>query len=99
MTSRKIIRSRAPLRLGLAGGGTDIGSYSDKFGGCVLNSTVSMFAYANLEPRSDSKIILESLSCGIFCIASNLIENRFLIKNDINGYIFNNSWAPTINFI
>ena len=37
-----------------------------------------------------SKIILESLSCGIFCIASNLIENQFLIKNDINGYIFNN---------
>tara|TARA_B100001250_G_scaffold213427_1_gene183049 strand:- start:2421 stop:3470 length:1050 start_codon:yes stop_codon:yes gene_type:complete len=64
MKFHKIIRSRAPLRLGLAGGGTDIDTYSNKFGGCILNATVSMFAYATIEPRDDSKIILEAIDLG-----------------------------------
>lgn len=56
-----IYRSKAPLRIGLAGGGTDVSPYSDQFGGAILNATVSLFAYANIEPLRENKIIVEAL--------------------------------------
>jgi len=56
-----IIRSKAPLRLGLAGGGTDVSPYSDIYGGAILNATISMYAYATIIPRNDGKIIFRAI--------------------------------------
>jgi len=55
-----IIRSTAPLRLGLAGGGTDLSPYSDEFGGSVLNVSIDMYATCTIEEYSNGEVYFEA---------------------------------------
>ncbi|MEI6945737.1 dehydrogenase [Paraflavisolibacter sp. H34] len=55
-----IYRSKAPLRIGLAGGGTDVSPYSDLYGGSILNATISLYAQASIEPLEEHKIVVEA---------------------------------------
>jgi D-glycero-alpha-D-manno-heptose-7-phosphate kinase len=56
-----IYRSKAPLRIGLAGGGTDVSPYCDLYGGAILNATISLYAHASIELLDEEKIILEAI--------------------------------------
>jgi len=51
-----ITRSKAPLRLGLAGGGSDVSPYSNLHGGLILNATINLYAYCTIQSNDDGLI-------------------------------------------
>ncbi|MDW8464050.1 MAG: dehydrogenase [Geminocystis sp.] len=86
------IRAGSPLRLGLAGGGTDVSPYCDLYGGAVLNATISMYAYATIVPREDRKIVINSVDRGVCLEFESVPELPLdgelgLIKGIYNGIV------------
>ncbi|HEX7713817.1 MAG TPA: GHMP kinase [Bacillota bacterium] len=75
------IRSRAPLRVSFAGGGTDIEPYLSEKGGVVLSTTINRYSYGTLIPRNDQEIQIESLDVEVFA--------KFMAsqKLDFNGQL------------
>ena len=87
-----LIRSKAPLRIGLAGGGTDVSPYCDIYGGSILNACINMYAYATIEPRDDGKIEFRCEDRGEFCTFNSVehfeIDGKFdLLKGVYNRLI------------
>jgi len=64
--SREFIRARAPLRIGMAGGGTDVEPYASERGGFVLNSTIDKYAYCTVTPNNSKRMSIVSLDYGTF---------------------------------
>ena len=94
----RLIRSRAPLRLGLSGGGTDVSPYCDIYGGFVLNASVDRYAYAITETHEKKEICFvatdqskqETYSCGeTISLNKGLCLHNAVYKFFIDNYNFN----------
>lgn len=90
-----IIRSRAPLRLGLAGGGTDVSPYCDLHGGAVLNATIDHYAYTVIEPTDDGRVVfsapdlqeeVEAPGDAMLELAYPLILHRSVYRRIVNQF-------------
>jgi len=67
-----LMRSKAPLRISFAGGGTDVPPYSTERGGCVLSTTIDKHAYGSLRLRDGKGITIHSLDYDI--VAKYVVE-------------------------
>ncbi|HET9376073.1 MAG TPA: hypothetical protein VFO40_13950 [Chthoniobacterales bacterium] len=47
---------RSPVRISFGGGGTDLPSYYESFGGAVLSTAINKYFYTILQKRADGKI-------------------------------------------
>ena len=73
----QIIRSRVPLRMSFAGGGTDVPPYPETHGGVVLCGAIDRFAYASLTPTgAGTPFLADSLDYDVsasYADASHLV--------------------------
>ena len=60
-----IIRSKAPLRISFAGGGTDVPPYPEERGGAVLSTTIDKYTYSTLIPKKGKETKITSLDYDI----------------------------------
>jgi D-glycero-alpha-D-manno-heptose-7-phosphate kinase len=74
------VRSRAPLRLGLAGGGTDVAPYSDNYGGSVLNATIDLYSSCTISfDKTQKQIQFSALDINLN------IESELVSSFNLNG--------------
>ncbi len=55
-----LVRSRAPVRIGFSGGGTDLTYYFVENKGVVLNTSIALYAHATLIPSNGPEISIYS---------------------------------------
>jgi D-glycero-alpha-D-manno-heptose-7-phosphate kinase len=60
----RTIHGRAPCRLSLGGGGTDVSPYTEEHGGAVTNFAIDVYMEASLRLRDDAQVVIHSLSGG-----------------------------------
>lgn len=75
-----IIRSKAPLRVSFAGGGSDVSPYSDMYGGLILNATINLYAYCTIEETNDNAITIDAYDAD--CHKSFALEKQLEIDGE-----------------
>ncbi len=84
-------RSKAPFRLGVAGGGTDLSPYADLYGGAILNVTVNLYAHATLRPLNNDRIRLVHMPGNVVeemdAVSALSLEGELLLQRGIYNSI------------
>lgn len=98
---KMIYRSKAPLRIGFAGGGTDVSPYSDIYGGAVLNATVSLYARASIEPLPDGRTVFQALDRGLsaeYDAAQPSLDGKLVLHRAVYEHIAARYGKPRSGF-
>ncbi len=72
-----IIRSRAPVRIDLAGGWTDVPPFSEREGGAVVNIAINRYTYVSLQERPRGGVRLRSFDYDAIVEAASAAALRY----------------------
>lgn len=61
-----LLIARAPVRISLGGGGTDLPAYYTQFGGAVLNTAINRYIYTVISPSSGHALQITSSDFRVF---------------------------------
>ncbi|MGD9497545.1 MAG: GHMP kinase, partial [Armatimonadota bacterium] len=99
-------RARAPVRIDLAGGWSDVPPFSADVGGAVVNVAISRYSYATLIPNEPGEFILESADYDQYIHARDIRELEYTGSLDllkaavrrmglrVGGHLITRSEAP-----
>ena len=97
-----LVRSKAPLRLGLAGGGSDVSPYCDIYGGCVLNATIDLYAYCTLKPTNNGLIKIHAIDRNEEYITDSMkclpIDGRLELHKGVYNRLVRDFKLPRLEF-
>lgn len=78
-----MIMTRTPFRISFAGGGSDLPDFYEKYGGCVLSTSINRYCYISIHPYFDENFSLLKYS------ESELVQNLAEIKHRILNCVLN----------
>ena len=78
-----MIMTRTPFRISFAGGGSDLPDFYEKYGGCVLSTSINRYCYISIHPYFDENFSLLKYS------ENELVQNLAEIKHRILNCVLN----------
>jgi len=78
-----IIRSKAPLRISLGGGGTDVYPYTENFGGAIISTTIDRYANVTIKENKENLLRVISQDYNLLEIFDSISDLRNKGKLDL----------------
>ncbi|MHC1732037.1 MAG: GHMP kinase [Bacteroidales bacterium] len=78
-----MIITKTPFRISFCGGGSDLPSFYEKYGGCVLSTTINKYMYISIHPYFDSNMTSLKYS------KNELVEDLSKIEHKIFNCVLN----------
>ena len=78
-----MIITRTPFRISFAGGGSDLPDFYEKYGGCVLSTSINRYCYISIHPYFNEQDTMLKYS------ESELVEDLSQIRHKIFNCVLN----------
>lgn len=78
-----MIITKTPFRISFAGGGSDLPDFYERYGGCVLSTSINRYCYISIHPYFDSRYTLLKYS------ENELVEELPQIRHRIFNCVLN----------